>query len=106
MFRGIINLFKSGLILSPMVWMGIAAGIFLLYRQDLETFFTTTMYNVNFYLICIAVAFVYTFAFKQVYKGYSTTVDWGATCRRFVGHSIMLILSTGLSVIFFGTLFF
>ena len=105
MIKGIIALFSSGTILNPMVWMGILGGLFISYRWKLENIYSIFR-DYNFYLIAVAIAFVYTFAFSHVHKGYSNVVDWKATFGRFVGHSGMLILTTVLSAIFFSTLFF
>ena len=105
MIKGIIALFSSGTILNPMVWIGILGGLFLSYRYSLEKIYGI-FYDYNFYLIGMAIAFVYTFAFNQVYKGYSNVIDWPSTFKRFFSHSFMIILSTVLSAIFFSTLFF
>ncbi len=106
MIKGIINLFKSGLILNPMILLGICTGIFLSYRHGLQYFYSNIIVNYDFYLICVSVAFVYTFAFRQVYKGYSNVVDWAETFKRFIGNSFLLIITTIFTVIFFGILFF
>lgn len=105
MFKGFISLFSSGLILHPMVLLGIGSGCFLSYRFDLEQIFDIFAYY-DFYLVGAAIAFVYTFAFNQVYKGYSNTVDWDETFKRFLGNAGTLILTMVLSSIFFETLIF
>ncbi len=105
MLRGVISLFTSGLILHPMVLLGIGSGMFLSYRFGLEQLFDIFAYY-DFYLVAMAVAFVYTFAFNQVFKGYSSTIDWGETFKRFLGNSGTVILTTVLSSVFFETLLF
>lgn len=100
MFRGLISIFSSGLILNPLFILGVASGAFLSHRFSEETIFGIfTDYEI--YLVAVAIAFVYTFAFRQVYKGYSKVVDWNATFERFVGYSGMLIITSILSAIFF-----
>ncbi len=105
MIKGIIALFSSGTIFHPMVWLGVLGGLFLSYRYGFEGIYDVFR-DYNFYLIAVAIAFVYTFAFRIVYKGYSNTIDWSATFGRFFGHCGMILLSTILSIIFFTTLFF
>ena len=105
MIKGIINLFKSGFILSPMVLGGICAGIFFSYHQGLQLFYTRTLTDYNFYLICVAVALVYTFAFRPYYKNYDKDINFPATTRKFIGNAFILILSIVLTTILFGTLF-
>jgi len=105
MIKGIIALFSSGTILNPMVWIGVLAGMFLSYRFGIEKIYGV-FYDYNLYLIACCVAFVYTFAFNHVYKGYSNVIDWLATTRRFFWHWWMLVLSTVLSALFFATLIF
>ncbi len=105
MIKGIIALFSSGTILNPMVWLGVLGGLFLSYRLGLEKIYDVFK-DYNFYLISFCVAFVYTFAFNQVYKGYSNVIDWMGTVKRFFGHWWMLMLSTFLAAIFFTTLIF
>lgn len=105
MFRGVISLFTSGLILHPMLLLGIGSGMFLSYRFDLERLFDIFSYY-DFYLVAVAIAFVYTFAFNHVYKGYSSTIDWEETFKRFFGNSGIVILTTILSSVFFEILIF
>ena len=105
MIKGIIALFSSGTILNPMVWIGVMGGLFLSYRYGFEGIYDI-LEDYNFYLIAVAIAFVYTFAFRIVYKVYSNTIDWSGTFGRFVGHCGMILLSTILSIVFFTTLFF
>jgi len=89
-----------------MVLGGICGGIFIYSRKGLELFYTEVLPDINFYVICIAIAFVYTFAFKIVYKSHSNNIDLGETVKRFIGYSFVLILSTCLTAVFFGILFF
>ena len=106
MIKGIISLFKSGMILNPMILGGICTGIFILKRKGLQLFYSQILVDVNFYLICTAVAFVYTFALKPIYKGYGKGIDIAATFRRSIGYAFILLLTICLTTVFFGTLFF
>jgi hypothetical protein len=92
MFRGILNFFSSGTILNPMFLLGFGSGVFLSYRFDTERVYSIFMWY-DTYLVAIAIAFVYTFAFNQVFKGYSSTIDWPETFKRFISQSILLIVS-------------
>ncbi len=107
MIKGIISLFTTGMILNPMILLGIASGMFLSYRFDSNIEKLIDIFSgYDTYLVAVSIAFVYTFAFNQVYKGYSSTVDWDETFKRFIGNSLKIVLSTIMSVIFFATLIF
>ncbi|MBR1649006.1 MAG: hypothetical protein IJ689_05340 [Alphaproteobacteria bacterium] len=100
MFRGIIHFFTSGMVLSPMFWLGLGSGCYLGKRFGLEKLYDIFQ-GYDFYLVAVGIAFVYTFAFNHVYKGYSNTVDWEETFNRFLGNTFRLVATTILAAVFF-----
>ncbi|MBQ8784586.1 MAG: hypothetical protein IJZ59_00905 [Alphaproteobacteria bacterium] len=100
MFRGILNFFSSGTVLNPMFLLGLGSGAFLSYRFNTDKLYSIFMWY-DTYLVAIAIAFVYTFAFNQVFKGYSSTIDWSETFKRFISQSILLIASAAVSAFIF-----
>ncbi len=100
MFRGILNFFSSGTVLNPMFLLGLGSGAFLSYRFNTDKLYSIFMWY-DTYLVAIAIAFVYTFAFNQVFKGYSSTIDWPETFKRFISQSILLIASAAVSAFIF-----
>ncbi|MBP3547038.1 MAG: hypothetical protein J6K16_07950 [Alphaproteobacteria bacterium] len=100
MFRGILNFFSSGTVLNPMFLLGVGSGAFLSYRFNTDKLYSIFMWY-DTYLVAVAIAFVYTFAFNQVFKGYSSTIDWPETFKRFISQSILLIVSAVVSAFVF-----
>lgn len=100
MFRGILNFFSSGTVLNPMFLLGVGSGAFLSYRFNTDKLYSIFMWY-DTYLVAVAIAFVYTFAFNQVFKGYSSTIDWPETFKRFISQSILLIISAVVSAFVF-----
>ena len=105
MFKGIIALFSSGLIVNPMVLLGILSGV--LFSTTLPTEQIVRIYrDYDYYLVTLSLSFLYVFFFQKVFIGYGDEVDWPATLKKWPGAFAKLVLSNVLSVVFFVTLFF
>ena len=67
MIKGILALFRSGLILNPMVLLGILTGFTAmgtLEGEQLRQFYT----NYHLYLLMFLVAGIYVYIFKRTYR--------------------------------------
>lgn len=105
MLRGLKALFTSGLIVNPMVLIGIFGGI--VFSSEFETEIIFSIFSdYNYYLVALAIAFAYVVFFQKVYIGYGSQVDWAATAKKLPGAFAKLVLANILSVVFFVTLFF
>lgn len=105
MLRGLKALFTSGLIVNPMVLIGIFGGI--VFSSEFETEIIFSIFSdYNYYLVALAIAFAYVVFFQKVYIGYGSQVDWAATVKKLPGAFAKLVLANILSVVFFVTLFF
>lgn len=105
MLRGLLSVFTSGLIIHPMVLLGIGTGIYMCVNYNLQEIFAWLAVP-QLYVIALVIAFLYTFIFDRVYKGYSDKVDWKGTVDRFIGNIFKLILACLCAVSLFETLFF
>ena len=105
MLRGLLRVFTSGLIIQPMVLLGIGFGIYMCVNYNLQEIFAWLAVP-QLYALAVVIAFFYTFIFDRVYMGYSRKVNWRGTFDRFVGHFFKMILACLCAVSLFETLFF
>ena len=99
MIKGILALFRSGLIFNPMVMLGVLLGFICMATLDdqmLKFLYT----NYNFYMLLFLVASTYVYFFKCVYIQGGYRVDWKETVLSMVGHFFMLVLSFIFSMLF------
>ena len=104
MLRGFLRLFTSGLIIHPMVLLGIATGVYLSLNYHLSEIYSL-MEMPRVYCGILLVALVYTFVFNRAYKGYSDTVDWKETFNRIIGNVFKLLISGVCTICLFVTIF-
>lgn len=99
MIKGILALFRSGLIFNPMVLLGILTGFIAmgsLEGEQLHSFYT----NYHLYLLMLLVAGIYVYIFKRTYLKGGVITDWKATGQTIVGNFLMLVTSFIFSMLF------
>lgn len=99
MIKGILALFRSGLIFNPMVLLGILTGFTAmgtLEDEQLHQFYT----NYHLYLLMFLVAGIYVYIFKRTYYKGGVITDWQATIQTMVSHFLMLVVSFIFSMLF------
>lgn len=105
LMNGIISLFTSGLILNPMVLIGIGFALFIntsfSYEQIYEIY---TDYHI--YFLSLLIAFVYIYIFKPIYKFGGKKLDYSETSLAILGAFFKLVLSGILTTSFIIVLFF
>lgn len=92
MIRGIIALFTSGILLKPMVLLGIIGCICLHYTVD-EDKIADCFFNQNLYLICLLISLIYTCIFCRVYYTGGRRVNWKSTISGTLHNFLTLILT-------------
>ena len=99
MIKGILALFRSGLIFNPMVLLGVLSGFICMGALEDEKF--KALYtNYNLYILMFLIASAYVYFFKCVYLQGGYRVDWKETFLSMIGHFSMLVLSFIFSVLF------
>ena len=99
MIKGILALFRSGLILNPMVFSGILLGFIAMATLDadmLKALYT----NYSLYLLMLMIACAYVYFFKCVYFQGGRRVDWKETILSMFGHFMMFVISFIFSMLF------
>lgn len=99
MIKGILALFRSGLILNPMVLLGIILGFVAMATLDsvtLKALYT----NYSLYLLMFLIASIYVYIFKCVYLEGGNKIDWKETILSAIGHFLMFVISFIFSMIF------
>ncbi|MBP5398864.1 MAG: hypothetical protein J6Y53_00415 [Alphaproteobacteria bacterium] len=100
MIRGLVNVFRSGLIIHPMVLLGIGVAAYLCLNYKIPEIFAFLALP-QLYFGVLAVAFVYTIVFNRAQKGYSDIVDWKGTFGHFIGNIFKLLLSCACALSLF-----
>ena len=98
MFRGILALFTSGLIVNPMVICGMVTGIALYSLLDSREIFQVYK-NPLFYGIALCLAGVYVIGFRRVYKTTGET-DRTETFLSIIGAFFRFVLTSLLMISF------
>lgn len=99
MIKGILALFRSGLIFNPMVFLGILIGFIamgMLEDDMLKAFYT----NPGLYVLMLLIAVFYVYFFKCVYISGKSDIDWKETLLTMLGHFLMMIVSFISSMLF------
>ena len=102
MIKGILSLFTSGVILNPMVLLGIFIGIFCYVYLTAEQI-TALFSDYRFYLLGLMIAIVYKFLIKEYQEG-GYNLDTGATLLNVLGSAFKLFLSGILMISFLSML--
>ena len=99
MFKGLAALFRTGLILNPMVLLGIISGVCMIVRLPSESIFR--LYgNWHFYLLLLVIAFIFNFVFMRRYKEGGDEPDIGCMLRNTLGSALMLLIANFTSMSF------
>ena len=91
-FKGILALFRTRLILNPMVMIGIFIGV--TFKLTLDYYYINALYSdIVFYLLMLLIASSYVYMFKCVYFPEKHKINWKDTFFSIIGHFFMLIIS-------------
>ncbi len=99
MIKGLLTLFTSGLIFSPMVLLGVISGAWAIVNlspDDIRNLF----FDFRFYVIVAILAVLFTVLFAKVYKSGGASVDWGATTAKMFWNFIKYFIAFVLSMSF------
>ena len=99
MFRGLISLFTSGAIFSPLVLLGIISGIYSITHFVPEQIRALAM-NWHTYALIVFISFVYVFGFKKIYQEGGVRLDMGAMILAILANTAKFILAFFLSMSF------
>ena len=99
MIKGLIALFTSGVIFSPMVLLGIISGAYCVVRLSPEQI-RSLFIDARFYIAVVALSFIYTAFFSRVYDDGGESVDWMATFIKMIQNTIRYFLAFILSMSF------
>lgn len=100
MIRGFIALFTSGVLLRPMVLLGIVIGIFFLVYFG-EGKIMPIFFKPEFYGVLLFISGAYTCAFERSYYAGGIKVDWSETLLSAVGEFLLLLIAIIFSCLFF-----
>ena len=99
MIKGLISLFTSGAIFSPMILLGSVGGFFSVFRltpQQIRTILT----DYHNYVIFAGVALCYVFCFRKIYKDGGESLDYVAMILKTIAEIIKCLMAYVLSMSF------
>ncbi len=99
MIKGIIALFKSGILLNPMVFSGVVLGFVFAIKFPLELIFTIYG-DFRVYLVVLLFSFVYNFLFKKVYKRGGYVVDFKETFGNVILSAVYFFIANAMTISF------
>ena len=99
MIKGILALFRSGLIFNPVVLCGIIFGIIGMTALEDEQF-TAYYSNPCLYVLMLMISVVYVYSFKCVYVLGKNQIDWKETSLSMFGHFLIMVVSFISSMLF------
>lgn len=99
MIKGIIALFKTGIIFNPFVFFGVVLGFYTVLSSHQETMILLFK-QLNFYLLILLLAFLYHYLLKKVYKEDGNTLDYVRMIFNIFCSLFKFIISCVLSIIF------
>ncbi len=100
MFKSLRVLFMSGILVRPMVLLGIAVGYFIVANispQQYVGFFTQPRH----YAYAMAIALAYTGLFNRALMPRGQDIDWNETALRGVLNFLKLVVASACSVVLF-----
>lgn len=104
MFKGVIALFKSGIIFDPFVLLGIGLGLTYAFSSDKEVM--ENLFNSNsLYLLVVMLAFLYNFFIKKVFKEDGISFDYPRFIWNIVKSFAKFMISCVFSILFMMILF-
>ncbi len=99
MIKGIVALFTSGVIFSPMVLLGIFLAVYCMMRMDAEQMRALFM-DYRLYVWVAFISFVHVFLFKKIYKDDGVSHDYVAMIISVLGGIIKFVLACSLMISF------
>ena len=99
MIKGLISLFTSGIIFTPMVLLGVISGAYAVINMSPEDI-RSLMSNPLFYAGVFGVAAVYTFVFAKIYTEGGISIDWTSTGLRVIWNFVRYLMAFVLTMSF------
>lgn len=99
MLKGILALFRTGIIFNPMVFLGILFGFIAmgtLSDEQLHALYT----NYHLYILMFLITALYVVFFRRTYFLGGIDVDWKSTAQTIVGYFLMFVVSFIFSMLF------
>ena len=99
MIKGILALFRTGIIFNPMVLLGILLGFIAmgtLSDEQLHALYT----NYHLYLLMLFISVLYVNFFRRTYFVGGLQVDWKSTIQTMIGYFLMFAVSFIFSMLF------
>lgn len=105
MIKGILALFKTGVIFNPFVLTGVLCGFVLVARLDAEGIRAFYL-NYHVYLLLFLLGAGYNFMFKKEYKDNGDDIDYTAMFGKSLLCVVKFIFSSIMAIAFVGLLSF
>lgn len=99
MIKGLLALFRTGLIFNPMVLLGVICGIFLGIKVEEKKLFSLYA-NWHFYVLILLVAFIYNFIFCKRYNDGGNGFDYVKMWQNVLGSALMLLIANAGAISF------
>ena len=99
MIKGLIALFTSGIIFSPMVLLGIVSGSYCIVRLSPEQI-RSLFLDARFYAVVVGVSVINTVVFDKVYQDSGEDVDWLSTFMKMIWNTVRYFIAFVLSLSF------
>ena len=104
MIKGILALFRTGIIFDPFVLFGIVMGFVASLSPNKEAIEIIYKQN-SFYLLILLIAFLYHYFLKKVYKEDGYTLDYVRMTLNILLSLVKFVVSCALSIVFVLMLF-
>ena len=99
MIRGLIALLNSGMLLNPMILLGIIGGAWIMHNFS-EDEIMELFQNTDFYTGLFGVAFLFAFIFERAYFPDEKGIDWKSTLATACGRFITLLITLVFTCLF------
>lgn len=99
MIKGILALFRTGIIFNPMVLLGILLGLIAMCTlgdTQLHAFYT----DYRLYMLMFLIAALYVYFFRRRYYLGGLETDWNNTLQTMVGYFLIFVISFIFSMLF------
>lgn len=105
MIKGILALFRSGLIFNPMVLSGILLAFIAIASLD-DAMLKALYTNSGLYILALICAGIYVYFFKPIYFTGGYKINWKETILSTIGHFLMFIISFVCAMLFVSVISF
>lgn len=99
MIKGIKALFSSGVILNPLVLLGIVTAVYCMINMDAEQIYALFR-DYHLYALVALISFVHVFLFKKVYQDDCVSLDYPAMFLAVLAGIARFVLACGLTISF------